>query len=271
MEYGLSGAGRALLVIHGAGGGFDQGLEFGRPLARSGFKVVAPSRFGYLKTPLPPDPSPAAQADAYVCLLDALGLQRVAVLGGSAGAPSAIAFCRRHAERCSALILLVPAIFVSRGTALTPKPSKSAQLVIRTTLRSDFVFWLASHVAPDTMIESILATPIEDFNKASAAEQQRVLNILRDILPVSPRASGLWTDATITTAPARYDFARIKAPTLILSSRNDLFGTLEGSRTAGEEIPAARLIVYPDGGHVWVGHQAEVWSAVERFLVARQG
>ena len=34
----------------------------------------APSRFGYLRTPLPSDASPAAQADAHSCLLDALGL-----------------------------------------------------------------------------------------------------------------------------------------------------------------------------------------------------
>jgi hypothetical protein len=44
------------------------------------------SRFGYLRTPLPKDAAPAAQADAHACLLDALHLSRVPILGISAGA-----------------------------------------------------------------------------------------------------------------------------------------------------------------------------------------
>jgi len=45
---------------------------------------------GYLRTPMPADASAAAQADAHACLLDALGIRRAAVMGGSAGAPSAL-------------------------------------------------------------------------------------------------------------------------------------------------------------------------------------
>ena len=41
-------------MVHGAGGGFDQGLELG-DFARAGFRVIAVSRFGYLGTPLPAD------------------------------------------------------------------------------------------------------------------------------------------------------------------------------------------------------------------------
>jgi hypothetical protein len=58
-----------VLVVHGAGGGFDQGLHFGAPLAAKGFQVIAMSRFGYLRTPLPAEASAAAQADGHVCLL----------------------------------------------------------------------------------------------------------------------------------------------------------------------------------------------------------
>src|SRR5689334_11558438 len=55
LEYAISGEGPPVLVVHGSGGGFDQGLEFGAPLVKRGFQVIAPSRFGYLRTPVPAD------------------------------------------------------------------------------------------------------------------------------------------------------------------------------------------------------------------------
>ena len=103
IEYALAGDGPAVLVVHGAGGGFDQGLDFVEPLVSSGFRVIRMSRFGYLRTPLPADASAAAQADAHACLLDALGIERAAIMGASAGAPSSLQFALRHPARCSAL------------------------------------------------------------------------------------------------------------------------------------------------------------------------
>lgn len=70
-----------LLMIHGSGGGHDQGMAFARPFSSEGMRVIAVSRFGYLGAPLPADASPAAQADANICLLDALGVDRAAVIG----------------------------------------------------------------------------------------------------------------------------------------------------------------------------------------------
>jgi 2-hydroxy-6-oxonona-2,4-dienedioate hydrolase len=46
-----------VLIVHCAGGGYDQGLAFGEPLS-SGWRIIAMSRFGYLRTPLPPDAWP---------------------------------------------------------------------------------------------------------------------------------------------------------------------------------------------------------------------
>ena len=85
IEYADVGTGTPVFVIHGAGGGFDQGLEFARPLIDAGFRVIAPSRFGYLRTPLPKDASPMAQADAHAGLLDALQLEKVAVVASGRG------------------------------------------------------------------------------------------------------------------------------------------------------------------------------------------
>ncbi len=111
IEYQETGTGAPLPAIHGSGGGHDQGLAFAGALARRGIRVIAMSRFGYLRTPMPADASAAAQADAHVCLLDALGIRRAVVLGGFAGAPSALQMALRHPDRVSALVLLVPLLY----------------------------------------------------------------------------------------------------------------------------------------------------------------
>lgn len=109
MEYAERGKGPPLLMIHGTGGGFDQGLMFSEVTIRDGIRVIAPSRFGYLRSSWPAEPSAERQADAFVDLLDQLKLDKVAVAGGSAGALSAVQFALWHPDRTSALILIVPA------------------------------------------------------------------------------------------------------------------------------------------------------------------
>jgi 2-hydroxy-6-oxonona-2,4-dienedioate hydrolase len=108
IEYAIAGTGTPVLVRHGAGGGFDQGMDFAADLAAANLHMIAMSRFGYLRTPLPADASAAAQADAHAFLLDALGIRRAAVVGVSAGGPSSMQFALRHPERCAALVLVVP-------------------------------------------------------------------------------------------------------------------------------------------------------------------
>jgi len=266
IEYGEAGTGPTVLMVHGAGGGFDQGLEFTEPLVRSGFRVIAPSRFGYLRTPLPQDASAHAQADAHACLLEALGVARVAAIGGSAGAPSVVQLCLRHPQKCSTMILVVPALYARTSTRPPLTPSPVATFVIRTTLSSDFAFWAASRVARSSLIESVLATPMADVSRATAVERNRVLQVLQHIQPVSRRAAGLMVDATLTTGPASFDFEHISVPTLIVTTRNDGYRTLEGASVAARRIPGARLVVYPDGGHLWVGHQEALWRELRRFL-----
>ena len=53
LEYAESGAGTPFLMVHGSGGGFDQGLFFARRFSEAGYRVIAPSRFGYLRSAFP--------------------------------------------------------------------------------------------------------------------------------------------------------------------------------------------------------------------------
>jgi 2-hydroxy-6-oxonona-2,4-dienedioate hydrolase len=271
IEYTVAGGGPPVLVVHGAGGGYDQGMDFAKPLVQSGFRVIAMSRFGYLRTPLPADASAAAQADAHACLLDALNVERAAVAGASAGAPSSMQFALRHPERTAALVLLVPAAYPAHirqepGGAMPKRTSAETAFLIDTALKSDFLFWLAPRIARKTMIRAILATPPSVVENASAEERARVAEVLDQILPVSPRRLGLLNDAAITPSLPRYELERVAAPTLIISVADDLFGTYDGARYSAEHIPRARFIGYETGGHLWVGHHKEVWAEIAAFL-----
>ena len=90
IEHATFGEGHPVLVVHGIFGGFDQCLVIARGNVGERFRSIVPSRFGYLRTPLPEDASPAGQADAYACLLDALGIAQAAIVGTSAVGTSAI-------------------------------------------------------------------------------------------------------------------------------------------------------------------------------------
>jgi pimeloyl-ACP methyl ester carboxylesterase len=234
-------------------------------LAERGFTVIAMSRFGYLRTPMPSDASPAAQADAHACLLDALKLPGAAILGGSAGAPSTVEFCLRHARRCSAMVLLVPAFFPPG--ALRARPPARPSFMFESILGSDFFFWLNMKLARDTMLEKVFATPVRDFESAPRGEQERIVRIARGSLPLSRRLNGLWNDFTIVSSPARYELEQLRVPALVVSIEDDLFGTYQSTRSAAERIPGARFVSFPTGGHLWVGRQDEVVSELTAFLI----
>jgi pimeloyl-ACP methyl ester carboxylesterase len=267
IEYAEEGAGPAVLVVHGAGGGFDQGLELGEGLARAGFRVIAPSRFGYLRTPLPVDASAEAQADAHACLLDALKVPKAAVMGVSAGGPSALQFALRFPDRTSALVLLVPAVYAPPPTGAVPvRASRATMFLFDTALRSDFLFWAASKVAHRTFIRAILGTPPQVVATASPDEQARVQTVLDHILPVSPRRGGLVNDAKIVSSLARAPVEAISAPTLAISTADDLYGTFAGARYTAERVPHARFVGYPSGGHMLVGRNAAAAAEIVAFV-----
>jgi 2-hydroxy-6-oxonona-2,4-dienedioate hydrolase len=271
IEYATAGAGPPVLLIHGAGGGYDQGLLLGRPLLEKGFRVIAPSRFGYLGTPLPDDASAQAQADAHAALLDTLGIDRVAVLGASAGAPSAMQFALRHPDRTAALVLLVPAAFAPReGGAPPVRIPRGTHFLFETALKSDFLFWAASRLARETVNGSILGTPPWVVKNTTSAERGRVAEMLRLILPVTARRAGLLNDEAVIRDLPRYDLERIAVPTLAISVPDDLYGTYDGARYTAEHVPGARFQGYPWGGHLLVGHNDEAASQIAAFLKENQ-
>jgi 2-hydroxy-6-oxonona-2,4-dienedioate hydrolase len=268
IEYQEAGQGIPLLIIHGSGGGHDQGMAWARPLVQQDVRVIAPSRFGYLGTPRPADASPEAQADAHVCLLDALGVKKTPVMGVSAGGPSALQTAIRHPERVSALVLVVP-IAYKPGTVADSAPpvSDDRDAMLMRLLGSDFLFWAALELARDQVFRYVLATPPEQIASASAQERARVNAMADQILPVSIRAIGLRDDTRLGKSLGPYALEAVRAPTLVISARNDGFGTYAGAQYTASRIAEARFIGFDDGGHLLVGHDANVQAEVLKLLV----
>jgi pimeloyl-ACP methyl ester carboxylesterase len=269
IEVQQAGQGIPLLMIHGSGGGHDQGMAWARPLALQGVRVIAVSRFGYLRTPRPADASPEAQADAHVCLLDALGIGKAAVMGVSAGGPSAMQTAIRHANRVHALVLVVP-IAYKPGTVADSAPpvSDDKDALLLRLLGSDFLFWTALHVARDPLIRHVLATPPDQVAAASEQERARVNNLADRILPVSRRAAGLRDDTRLGKRLGPYALETIGVPALVVSARDDGFGTYAVAQYTASRIPRAKFLGFDDGGHLLVGHDVQVQAEVLKLLVA---
>jgi 2-hydroxy-6-oxonona-2,4-dienedioate hydrolase len=264
LEYAIAGRGPPVLMIHGTGGGFDQGLTFTERLLPYGYQVIAPSRFGYLRSDLPANPSSEHQADAFVELLDSLHIARLPVAGGSAGALSAVQFALRHPDRTSALILIVPAANV-RGTDPV-KMSTLQEFIVRRLATSNFLFWAGSKAARNQMIGTLLATDPALVAQAPAFERRRADRILDEIMPVARRSGGMLNDAQLAGNPAGVDFSKITVPTLVISVEDDRFGTAATARDIAAAVPHCKLVIYPRGGHIWIGHDDDLWREVSRFV-----
>ncbi len=263
LEYAVAGSGSPILMIHGTGGGFDQGLRFGSALKRRGHQIIAPSRFGYLRSDFPTDPSVANQADAFVTLLDHLGIDRLTVIGGSAGALSATAFALRYPERCTALVLLVPAANVSGSDPV--EMTALQQKAVGVLLNSDFAYWSALEAAPERLINTLLATDPRLLSTVRASERRRAFAILSDMLPIHARARGMLNDARQAGHPAKMDFSQLKMPVLVISAEDDRFGTAATARQIAKIVPHAKLIVFANGGHIWLGHDEAVAKLIHSF------
>ena len=249
-------------MIHGNGGGFDQGLALAQGYLGSGFQVIAPSRFGYLRTPVPERATVAMQADAYACLLDSLGTQQVAIFATSAGVTSSIQFALRYPERVSALIFLSPNPPGEVGLMPPPKA------VFNKLMRSDFAYWVLSTYFGSSM-QSLVGVP-QGFSLSPEFETE-VKTALSSVLPISQRADGILFDTYISNPEINdYPLGDIQARTLVISAVDDPMALHTGARILADQIPHARLLAVSDGGHLLLGHTEQVKAEIAQFLGSSQ-
>jgi pimeloyl-ACP methyl ester carboxylesterase len=258
IQYATLGTGRPVLVVHGIMGGVDQGLILGEGHLPPGYRSIAPSRFGYLGPVLPDNATPASQADAFACLLDTLGIRRVAVLGTSAGATSTLFFALRHPDRCSCLILISPNAPGEVDVLPPPKPIANAMY------RSDFGFWVMMKYFRSAMT-SMLGVP-EGFDVTP--EHETVIDeVLTAVLPVKPRAEGALFDLFVSNpAINKFPLEDVDVPVLVIGAIDDPLSLFRNTKALADRIPNAELLAIEDGGHMMLGHNEAVRAAIAEFL-----
>ena len=248
MEFAVRGSGRPVLVLHSAPGGYDQALALGGFLEEAGFQIVAPSRPGYLRTPLSTGATPESQAGAAAELLDQLGIFKAAVVGFGWGGPAAVEFARRFPDRASALVLVSTPALETPPAPGTPLPQAIAEklggdagsrsFVDRAVRDPGAVFDLAS--TGDSANRSAWV----DATMQNPGELERFQDIILSLTPLSCRKEGLANDLAQPLASIR----GLAPPVLFVVGGMDKVmapGKIDQAR-----LSPAELFVLPQEGHL---------------------
>ncbi len=258
VEYAESGAGPAVLSLHGTGGGSDQGLLIGRIIGGN-YRWVAPSRFGYLRTPPSADNTPEEQARHHAALLDTCDIPATAVVAMSAGAQSAVEFARLFPGRCHALVLL------SGASGAIHELAGGLSVLQRMMLSLDPVMWAVVR-AGRPYLAAFMGATAANHRTATAAELSVVGELIESFVPVSMRARGITDDMR---ALPRFDpdlLNQVRVPALIIHCADDRLVPVDIARETHRRIAGSHYIEYRTGGHLLLGHHREVSRDAQRFI-----
>jgi pimeloyl-ACP methyl ester carboxylesterase/DNA-binding SARP family transcriptional activator len=188
-------------------------------------------------------------------VVDALGLERFALIGSSKGGPTSIAYAARHPERVSHLILFGT---FAEGWRV---PGNSAEIerreAIITLIRQG---WAQDNPAFRQILTSLLLPD-------ATLDEMGWLNDLQRISASAENAARL--------QQALGDFnlldllSRITAPTLVLHCRDDATFPFEQGRVIASRVPGARLVALDSRNHILLPRDP-AWtrfvSEVRQFL-----
>ncbi|KAL0245324.1 hypothetical protein GEMRC1_009403 [Eukaryota sp. GEM-RC1] len=259
IEYAVEGKGVPVLLIHGAGGGYDQGLLLGKIAFGDGFSFVSVSRFGYLRSPFLQESSVQNQAALYASLLDHLGINRVIVFGASAGGPSALQFAHNYPNRTMALVL-VSAVSLYMGDEI-PMSTK----VLNTIQKSDFAYWLVLKVFRVQLLQMMGISP-DTYNELGPQEKSFTDEMLECMHPMSPRRPGNLHEAQIRPLCGE-GMSGISVPTIILHAKDDVLVPYEHAEFVHRNIKQSELVGFTVGGHGLIPESKVISKEIEDFLV----
>lgn len=259
LEYSVSGTGKPVLLIHGAGGGFDQGLWLGRICLENGYQFIAPSKFGYLNSNIPAEYSAEHQAAQYKILLDHLSIEKVIVIGVSSGGVSSMQFASDYPEMTEKLVLLSA---VSMPPSQNDKDAGYVKL-IQNIQKSDYMYWLFTKAFKKQML-SLLGIPYDDYSTFTAEQKTLADELLNVMHPMSLRYDGTIIDGLIIK---EFEIPNdIKVPALIIHSKNDGLVNYRHAEYARDCIKGSKLILYEAGGHGALSALDDARNQIRIFL-----
>ena len=257
-------AGIPVLLFHGAPG--SRGFR-PRPAetAKAGVRLITFDRPGYGGSDPVTSPTVVAVAHDALALMDSLGIEQFAVVAWSGGGPSAVGMAYLAPERVSALALVstpgpldeVPDGWQALGDLRRPtaemarrEPHRSVRAVARhmEPFLADPISMIGGKRGPDRAIRS-------DPELGPMLETQ-VIEALR------PGADGVASDLVAMWLDWEFRLGDIRVPTLVFHAVLDAPNRAD-AETYAAEIPGARLVVWPDTGHLGIlSHWPEVLGAI---------
>ena len=258
IEYSDSlGKGPVILHIHGSPGGYDQVFGIDKK-----YKVISPSRPGYLRTPITSGKTPVEQADLYKALLEELEIDSVIVWGTSGGGPSAIEFAIKYPETTRGLISF---------EALTGAWLEAKEIDKYFLTTSDFSLWfslklsglfgkrnLVSFVVPDASNQNLILSDEVSFKELK--------KLIWTIWPITMRQAGFSNDAEMFF-DLNLDLQKISSPTIAKHGTKDTNVDISHSIKLTEVVKNSKLHRIIGADHYMsFSHRNEINEVVEEFI-----
>ncbi|OPY49413.1 MAG: homoserine O-acetyltransferase [Methanosaeta sp. PtaU1.Bin060] len=263
IEFTEGGSGPDVLVIHGSGGGYDQGELLAQAVLGDGFHWITPSRFGYLHSTFHDGATFDDQARAYAYLLDQLGIKKVAVVALSHGGPSALLFALLYPERVSSLTLISCGVASSASTDQVQANQKGDMLV--TIFKYDQLYWAFTKLFRKQLMELMGANDAV-IASLTPGQQELADKVIDYMNPVSLRSDGAAFDNKAVMPNER--IAAIRAPTLIFHATDDMLQLYHNAEFAASTIPGANLVSFQRGGHLLMCvEQPTIRNATQKHIL----
>ena len=261
LRYHEAGDGPALLLLHGSGPGVTGWRNYRGNLGffAQHFRCLVLEFPGFgVSDDFGGHPMLDAQRAAVV-FADALGLDRVDIIGNSMGGGVGINFAINHPDRVRHLVTIG-----GIGTNIfSPGPSEGIRLLQEFTedpTRARLVDWLNSMVYDPALVTDELI------------EERWALATDPETLESARRMYGKAAFAAMMEMMRNADFPlpwsimhKVKAPTLLTWGRDDRVSPLDMALVPMRTIPNAELHVFPNCGH-WVMIEAK--AAFERTVLS---
>lgn len=272
VEVLQSGAGPALLALHGGMGGYDQSLLLARaalgdePAAR----VIAVSRPGYLGTPLRSGATPEQQADLYAGLLDRLGLSTSLVIAVSAGGPSALQFALRHPSRCAGLIL----VSCCTGQLDVPPEVASRMPAMKLMARLPWLIAIMRWRAERNPLRSARRSIRDEALAARTLADPAAGPLLRELQSstlrrLAERLPGTLNDIDQFSSMPPISVGQIEVPMLVIHGKADRVVPFAHGERVADSAGHAELLAINGGEHVSLFTHLDLIRAKARAFIAQ--